>query len=280
MNAALSSIKKARFPKEHLRVPIAMSIKKPSNRSERPTGRHQQMVDLAGFLVIPDILRSLHRTAEEQKSRLAFQQTTLSSLCESTCTMNREIKSTVAQFEVLKEHLAGFQGGMQRLSAVNETLAEQSHRKNTARPLGNSLIDLLVLIERMDLPQADSEMLQEEVRKILTSFSLELFTPQVGDAFEPKTMSAVRQQSINSRVVSETLRPGLIYRSEDGSQTHLCTAEVKLGAITRPLPQSNNPSGVCDAIPPTLEVSDAVPTASAHNAHDNDTPSEMELSDE
>lgn len=192
---------------------------KSDRRTTRSSGSTPELID---FLQVPRVQRELLHLVSELMNHHEDHTTRLGILQETLVEKD-------AQIIQIKEQVLGMSESLHHIAAANEKLNEAFFRKHVSGQLCKSLLALLELVERMQLAEADTGILVSEIHNVLAQFSMSTFEPEAGsDTFDPKTMKCQIGKAINDPIVEKTIRPGVIFRSQDGDEIVLSPAVVSL----------------------------------------------------
>lgn len=186
------------------------------------------IVDLRAFLAIPGVLDALRNEIAVQRDQQTIQSGEICDLRNAVQLTSDRLESVRATTASLTQHVQATNQSLQHIASANERLNETFYRKHIAAPLGASVVDLLELVDRMELQQADIDILHEEFHNLLARFSIEIFAPAPGVDFNPQIMTSVFHRPTDTLIVHNTVRPGIKYRSDRGEQMVLCRAMVSL----------------------------------------------------
>lgn len=185
-------------------------------------------VNIQAFLTMPRKIDALRHELLMQRKQQAEQHEQLCGVNHSVQSLSDRFDSIQTTLACLAENVPAINQSLRHIASSNEQLNETFYRKRIATPLGASVVGLLELIDRMDLEQTDTDIRRMEIENLLAQFSMELFIPTPGTAYDPKTMTGVSHATSDTPVVHKLIRPGIIYRSECENKRNLRQAAVSL----------------------------------------------------
>jgi hypothetical protein len=197
-----------------------------STQNSRPSG--SMPANIQEFLDMPNVVNALRHETYKLRSQQEEQKRNLRELCHLAQALNDRLDALQSTCATMSENIPAIKQSLRHIATSNEKLNETFYRKRVATPLGDSVVSLLELIERMRLRQSDTDFLRSEIDNLLGQFSMQLYEPTLGTPFDPQKMTCISNNTYNTPVVQKLICPGIIYRSDDHDEKILRQATVSL----------------------------------------------------